>query len=355
MSISRFWTSSSAARSRRCARSTLTDSPQTAITPRELFFDRRRLLLAFATLPMACRSEGGREPIVPALERPDVFPARRNEEIQLPQGAFEGLTEREVAGRHTNFYEFLPGRAGDLTRLTTNFEATPWTLEVAGACAEPLSLSLDDLFAFEHEERLYHFRCVERWSMNVPWTGFPLHRVIERCRPLDTARYVRFESALQPSRMPGVDQAPQYPWPYHEALRLDEAVHPLTLLATGVYGEPLPKQHGAPVRLVVPWKYGYKSAKSLVRIELVEEAPTTFWQEAFPHEYGFLSNVNPNIPHPRWDQDKSFVLRDDPVWPTVRDTFPTELFNGYEDEVGHLYPDEPREPQVALQPGQIAR
>ena len=328
------------------------------VTPAKVFFDRRTFLhrAGLGLLGLACSGEPRGPRAIPALDRPDVFPAPRNHRIRLPSSVRSvPLTPRETAARHNNFYEFLPGRGGDVAPEAEDFQVEPWRLQVDGACRSPQTFTLDDLFQIPHEERLYHFRCVERWAMNVPWTGFPLHRLLEQVEPSDEVRWVTFESAAEPSTMPGLRLASHYPWPYREALRLDEALHDLTLLATGVYGAPLPRQHGAPLRLVVPWKYGYKSAKSLVRIRLVEDPPTTFWSEVSPHEYGLLSNVNPNLPHPRWGQSLSFWLRDDPVWPTAADTFPTALFNGYEEEVGPLYPDEPREPRPPLLPGEIAR
>lgn len=183
--------------------------------------------------------------------------------------------------------------------------------------------------------------------MNVPWTGFPLRKLLHKAQPRSSARFVVFTSALRPDEMPGVRQSRYLPWPYVEGLRMDEAMNELTLVATGVYGRPLLKQHGAPVRIVVPWKYGYKSPKSVVKIELVRERPRTFWQVR-PHEYGFLANVNPSIPHPRWSQETSY-------WLDTGETFPTPLFNGYAEEVEALYPDEPRAPLPALRPGGIAR
>jgi sulfoxide reductase catalytic subunit YedY len=265
------------------------------------------------------------------------------------------LTPRAAAARYNNFYELSPGGAADLRGLAPDFRTSPWRLEVRGACRRPRTLSLEELYRFPHRERLYHFRCVERWAMNVPWVGFPLWRLLEEVEPTSAARWVVFESAADRRTMPGIAAAPHYPWPYREALLIEEAMNDLTLLATGVYGAPLPRQHGAPVRLVVPWKYGYKNPKSLVKIELVEETPTTFWSRVAPHEYGLLSNVNPNIPHPRWSQELSFWLRDDPVWPTGEDTFPTPIFNGYEEQVAGLYLDEPRVPQRPRLPGEIAR
>ena len=328
-------------------------------TPPEVFFNRRQILrtlgLGTLGLSLACGKESSLETTTNLpVEGP--FPASRNAAVQLPSMLDSlDLTPREVAASHTNFYEFSPGRAGDLRGHASAFSTSPWQLEVGGACKHPRVFSLEDLYEFPHEERLYHFRCVERWAMNVPWTGIPLAHLLEEVEPTESARWVTFESLADRNAMPGIDATPHYPWPYHEALRLDEAWHDLTLLATGIYGAPLPLQHGAPMRLVVPWKYGYKSAKSLVKIHLVEEVPKTFWNTFAPNEYGLLSNVNPNLPHPRWSQQLSFWLRDDPVWPVADDTFPTPLFNGYEEQVAHLYPDEPRSHQRPRRPGEEAR
>jgi sulfoxide reductase catalytic subunit YedY len=336
------------------------DSPLIAsrITPPEVFFDRRRFLAglgAAAALPAfaiggqaaaaAALPEAAK--LTPPLSRPDVFPAKRDAAYELPEGIAHDMTPRDVAASHNNFYEFLPGRGGPAWEAAGEFVVEPWSVEIGGECARPQTLDLDDLFAFPHEERVYHFRCVERWAMNVPWSGFPLSKLLERVEPAPTARYVRFVSANRPSQMPGIEEAHWYPWPYFEALRMDEAMNELTLVVTGVYGEPLLKQHGAPVRVVVPWKYGYKNPKSIVKIELLREEPGTFWQIQ-PHEYGFLSNVNPNIPHPRWSQARSYWLHD-------QEPFETPIFNGYERYVAALYPDEPRTLQRPLRPGETAR
>jgi sulfoxide reductase catalytic subunit YedY len=265
----------------------------------------------------------------------------------LPAGLSAELTPRRAAASHNNFYEFLPGRGGPVWKHVGDFQVKPWKVEISGACSKPITLDLDDLFAFAHEERLYHFRCVERWAMNVPWSGFPLRKLLEKVEPKPKAKYVRFVSAHSPEQMPGLQAAAHYPWPYQEGLRLDEAMNELALVVTGVYGEPLLRQHGAPVRIIVPWKYGYKNPKSIVRIELTAKEPSFFWQ-IHPHEYGFLSNVNPNIPHPRWSQERSYWLHN-------QEWFPTPLFNGYGEYVAHLYPDEPLTPRRPLRPGQIAR
>jgi methionine sulfoxide reductase catalytic subunit len=329
--------------------------PSLEPTPREVFFDRRRFLAAtgagVAGLAVT-RGAAGAEPderiLKPPLQRPQVFPAKRNEKYVLPPAIRQDLTPRLTAATHNNFYEFLPGRGGPAWEGAGKFEVEPWKVEVTGACQNPMTLDLDALFAFPHEERVYHFRCVERWAMNVPWSGFPLRLLLEQAQPTAKARFVRFETANRPEQMPGIREAHWYPWPYHEALRLDEAMNELAMVVTGVYGEPLLKQHGAPVRIVVPWKYGYKNPKSIVKIELVEKQPMTFWMMQ-PHEYGFLSNINPNVPHPRWSQAHSYWL-DAPD-----EGFPTAIFNGYEAQVAALYPDEPRTPQQPLREGQTAR
>ncbi|MHC4947870.1 MAG: protein-methionine-sulfoxide reductase catalytic subunit MsrP [Planctomycetota bacterium] len=331
------------------------------VTPPEVFFDRRRFIqaaTAIAAAPMAARAAPpGRTDVrygrlQPPRAWPETFRVTRNEEIGLPRDLpSREPTPRLAAGSFNNFYEFIPGRAGPVWEHTDDFEVDPWALVITGECHQPLVVDLDDLDRFGHEERLYHFRCVERWAMNVPWTGFPLRWLLSKVRPTSNARYVRFVSANRADQMPGLAASQgSYAWPYHEALRIDEAMDDLVLVATGVYGEPLPKQHGAPVRIVVPWKYGYKSPKSIVAIELLAEQPLTFWgRPPYTHEYGFLSNVNPNIPHPRWSQARSHWLDDREAW------FPTPIFNGYADRVAHLYPDEPTTPQEALAPGQTAR
>ena len=321
------------------------------ITPREIFFNRRQFLAglgAAAALPGAALGQSDEAAkLAPPLSRPDVFPTQRNQEYRLPKGIAPRMTPRDVAASHNNFYEFLPGRGGPAWQYVGDFEVEPWKIEIDGECDRPQTVDLDDLFAFPHEERVYHFRCVERWAMNVPWSGFPLSMLLARVEPKPTARYVRFVSANRPDQMPGIVEASHYPWPYFEGLRLDEAMNELAMVVTGVYGEPLLKQHGAPVRVIVPWKYGFKNPKSIVRIELLADEPSTFWQIQ-PHEYGFLSNVNPNIPHPRWSQKQSYWLHNQAF-------FDTPIFNGYETYVAGLYPDEPRKLQRPLQPGQTAR
>ena len=332
-------------------------------TPKEAFFNRRDVVagLGVSLLGIAAGGEALAQPqpqpqpetepdpriLKPPILRKEIFPAKRNEAFALPAYLDQTLTPRLVAATHNNFYEFLPGRGGPAWQFADKFEVDPWKVEVKGLCKNPMTLDLDDLFEFPHEERLYHFRCVERWAMNVPWSGFPLSKLIEKAQPKKKAKFVRFVSAMDKETMPGISQASHYPWPYHEALRLDEAMNELAFVVTGAYGEPLLKQHGAPLRIAVPWKYGYKNPKSIVEIEFTDKQPRTFWQVQ-EHEYGFLSNVNPYIPHPRWSQQASYFLPDG-------QRFETKIFNGYERYVAELYPDEPRELQKALVPGQTAR
>ena len=336
------------------------------VTPEEVFFQRRKFLKNGLALSVAAGSTAmcrrGQDPLLTPnenppgedptlkvpLERPDVFPPRRNQAYPLPEKAGTALTPRKVAATHNNYYEFLPNRGGAVWKYTGDFKVEPWKVEIEGLCNRPMTLDLDDLFKFEHEERLYHFRCVERWAMNVPWSGFPLAKLIARAEPKSEAKFVRFTTVNRPAQMPGIKASSYYDWPYREALRLDEAMNPLAMVVTGVYGKPLPIQHGAPLRIIVPWKYGYKNPKSVVKIEFLKRQPKTFWMTQ-PHEYGFLSNVNPNIPHPRWSQKRSYWLHDRDRW------FPTEIFNGYGQYVADLYPDEPTKPQKALRPGQVAR
>ena len=328
--------------------------PSLRPTDEKIFFNRRHFIQSLglgsiSAVSASCSSAAAekQELLQEPLSRPEVFPPTVNASYTLPRGLETSLTPRREAASHNNFYEFLPGRGGPVWKHVEKFQVEPWKVEISGACRNPRTLGLDDLFGISHEERLYHFRCVERWAMNVPWSGFPLRKLIEDSDPKPEAKFVRFVTAYRPSQMPGIRQASNYPWPYHEALRIDEAMNELAMVVTGVYGKPLLKQHGAPVRIIVPWKYGYKNPKSVVKIEFVRKEPKIFWQ-ILPHEYGFLSNVNPFIPHPRWSQQRSYWL-DSESW------FPTPIFNGYDKYVADLYPDEPRAPQTRLRRGQTAR
>jgi len=257
---------------------------------------------------------------------PSVYPSPRNARFTLDRP----LTDEQAALSYTNFYEFkndkelVASRAAELT-------LRPWTVEVTGLVEKPFLIDVDTLLRkLPSEERLYRHRCVEAWAMAVPWTGTPMKAFVDRCRPRSAARFVRFVSFLRPEEAIGQREDRWYPWPYYEGLSLAEATNDLTLLATGIYGKPLPPQHGAPIRVVTPWKYGYKSIKSVVRVEFVKEQPPTFWNDLEPAEYDFLSNVNPAVPHPRWSQASERMLG-------TGERRPTQPYNGYGEWVAQLY------------------
>lgn len=239
------------------------------------------------------------------------------------------LTEKKMGIGYNNYYEFTTNKV-TVEHIAKDFPMSPWTIEVGGLAESPRTFTAEELNQlFRPEERIYRMRCVEAWSMVLPWTGFPLKRLLDLVKPTKEAKYVEFVSEADPEHMPGVKDY-SYPWPYTEGLRMDEAMHDLTILATGIYGEPLPPQSGGPVRLVVPWKYGFKSAKAIIKINLRAEEPPTFWSFMNPFEYGFYANVNPDVPHPRWSQAKEKRIGD----ADFRDTL---LFNGYGDQVSHFY------------------
>lgn len=240
----------------------------------------------------------------------------------------EPLTSYQDITHYNNFYEFSTDKAA-VAGQAAGWNPGPWQVKVDGLVENPQGFSLADLDRFSPEERIYRFRCVEGWSMVIPWRGFPLAALLERVKPLASAKYVAFTSYFDENSMPEARYA-GIPFPYVEGLRLDEALHPLTLLATGLYGKPLPNQNGAPVRLVVPWKYGFKSIKSVVRISLTEKEPPTTWNLANSREYGFYSNVNPAVDHPRWSQARERRIGELGLRPTLP-------FNGYEKEVAALY------------------
>ncbi|OBS32065.1 mononuclear molybdenum enzyme YedY [Tepidimonas fonticaldi] len=245
----------------------------------------------------------------------------------------EAPTPYELVTGYNNFYEFGTDKE-DPARLAHRMRLRPWTVQVDGLVARPLTLDLDDLLKLAPmEERVYRLRCVEGWSMVIPWIGYSLSALIEHARPLGSAKFVEFHTLADRETMPGLRSSVLL-WPYVEGLRMDEARHPLTLLAFGLYGELLPPQNGAPLRVVVPWKYGFKSAKSIVRIRFVERQPATAWSVAAPHEYGFYANVNPDVPHPRWSQATERRLGQGGLFaPRVK----TQPFNGYAEQVAGLY------------------
>lgn len=299
-------------------------------TPENIYKDRRRFM-AGVLKGTGVALAGG---IAGSLIGRDAFAAwvRGEKLANVVKSRYivnEDLTPYESVTEYNNFYEFGTGK-DDPFDNAKNFVTKPWTIEIAGEVAKPGTYDVEDLLRSEQlEERVYRHRCVETWSMVVPWVGVSLASIIKRLEPTSKAKYVAFETLLDPERMPG-QQRRVLQWPYVEGLRLDEAMNPLTLLATGVYGEVLPPQNGAPIRLVTPWKYGFKGIKSIVRITFTEKEPPTSWNISAPHEYGFYANVNPDVAHPRWSQAKErkigeFFKR------------PTEKFNGYGEEVASLY------------------
>jgi sulfoxide reductase catalytic subunit YedY len=263
--------------------------------------------------------------------------AKGNDFPNLKKSGFsvdDKLTDYKDATTYNNFYEFGTSKSAP-AKNAQDFEPRPWTVTVDGEAAKTGTFDLDEFIKpYTLEERIYRFRCVEGWSMVLPWVGFPLAELIKRFEPTSKAKYVAFETLLDPERMPG-QRRRVLNWPYREGLRMDEAMNPLTLLAVGMYGEVLPNQNGAPIRLVVPWKYGFKSIKSIVKISFVEHEPVCTWNQTAPDEYGFYSNVNPHVDHPRWSQATERKIGA-PFWaPKVK----TRMFNGYEEQVAALYKD----------------
>lgn len=246
-----------------------------------------------------------------------------HDELGSPVNSFHDITN------YNNYYEFSTDKQA-VNPLSKNFVTHPWTVEVYGLVDHPKTYAIEDLIKnFTQQERIYRLRCVEAWSMVIPWSGFTLASLLKEVQPTSDAKYVRFETVYRPDQMPG-QKDPLYPWPYQEGLRLDEAMNDLTILATGMYGEALPNPDGAPIRLVVPWKYGFKSIKGIVKIELVADQPATLWSSVAPNEYGFYSNVNPDRPHPRWSQASERRIGE-------LNRRPTLMFNGYADQVASMY------------------
>lgn len=240
------------------------------------------------------------------------------------------ISDEELATNYVNFYEFSTDKKRAVV-LAQNFNTQNWKIEISGEIEKPITLNMEDILKFPLEERIYRFRCVETWSMVVPWIGFELRHLIAKVKPTQKAKFIKFTTLFDKNQFPDQDALfPSIDYPYVEGLRMDEAMHPLTLLAVGMYKKPLKSQNGAPIRLVVPWKYGFKSIKSIVKIEFVEKQSLTTWQNYAPNEYGFYANVNPNVSHPRWSQANERALGD-------FFTKPTLMFNGYEKEVAKLY------------------
>ena len=242
------------------------------------------------------------------------------------------LTSYKDITTYNNYYEFGTGK-GDPFKNSQEFVTKPWSVTIEGEVDSPITLSAEEIISlFPSEERIYKLRCVEGWSMVIPWMGFSLSKLLSKVSIKNTAKFVEFESIYDPEQMKG-QRYPVLNWPYREGLRIDEAMHPITTVVTGLYGKPLPNQNGAPLRIFVPWKYGFKSAKAIVKIKLVENMPTSSWMRSSPREYGFYSNVNPNVSHPRWSQATERVIGEGILSPRIE----TEMFNGYGDEVANLY------------------
>ncbi|MFT3890265.1 MAG: protein-methionine-sulfoxide reductase catalytic subunit MsrP [Anaerolineales bacterium] len=295
------------------------------ITPYSQYLSRRDFMKAAGVLAgsalLASCAPKATETSVSNTPLPNL--PSKMDELGDPANSLEDISN------YNNFYEFTTDKVG-VAPLSQKFNPKPWTVEVSGLVNKPQTFGIEDLLSkFTQEERIYRLRCVEAWSMVIPWTGFTLSSLLKEVEPTSDAKFVRFETVYRPDEMPG-QKSPFYPWPYQEGLRLDEAMHDLTILATGLYGLPMPNSNGAPIRLVVPWKYGFKSIKSIVKIELVAEQPETMWHSIAANEYGFYSNVNPNRPHPRWSQASERRIGEF----SRRETL---MFNGYAEQVADLY------------------
>ena len=307
--------------------------PSSEITAEHIYKSRRQFMkgAAFAAtsaLLAACAPNGGNAPQgrAPVSADTDTTPgaiSATTDELGDPLNSYDDIIS------YNNYYEFDTDKESP-AKLSKNFPTSPWQVAVGGLVKNPGVYDIDDLRTkFDQEERIYRLRCVEAWSMVIPWQGFPLAKLLQEVEPTSDAKYVRFETIYDKENMPGL-KSPWYSWPYVEGLRLDEAMNDLTLLATGIYGKELLPQSGAPVRLVIPWKYGFKSIKSIVKIDLVDEMPTSLWMDAGPNEYGFYANVNPEVSHPRWSQANERRIGE----LGRRDTL---MFNGYTEQVAHLY------------------
>jgi sulfoxide reductase catalytic subunit YedY len=307
------------------------EPPASEITPEPVYRNRRRLLAAMAVLPAlgAC----GREPAEPASDLPTGEPLSVASRTDTTGG--EELTSWRDVTSYNNFYEFGTAK-NDPVRNAHTLKPRPWTVEIAGLAAKTGTFDLDEILRpHPLEERIYRLRCVEAWSMVIPWIGFPLADLLKRFEPESGARFVAFTTLLDPEQMPR-QRRRVLDWPYVEGLGIEEAMHPLAFIATGVYGHPLPNQNGAPLRLVVPWKYGFKSIKSIVRIEFTADRPRTSWNLSAPHEYGFYANVNPEVDHPRWSQASERRIAGSGS-SLFADRIPTRPFNGYGEQVASLY------------------
>ncbi|MBI5962152.1 MAG: protein-methionine-sulfoxide reductase catalytic subunit MsrP [Chloroflexi bacterium] len=294
------------------------------ITPKQVYLSRRDFMKAATLATGAALLTACAPSVANASENTGPVPTSdATDELGDKVNSYSDITN------YNNYYEFSTNKEA-VAPLSKNFKMAPWTVEVGGLVNKPKSYGVEDLLKlFPAEERIYRLRCVEAWSMVIPWNGFMLSKLLKAVEPTSDAKYVRFETLMDKEQMQG-QGSPFYPWPYQEGLRLDEAMNDLTILATGLYGEPLPPQDGGPIRLVVPWKYGFKSIKAIVKIELTSERPNTMWQTISPNEYGFYANVNPSVDHPRWSQTTERRIGE-------LSRRATHMFNGYGEQVAHLY------------------
>jgi sulfoxide reductase catalytic subunit YedY len=311
--------------------------PSSEITPKQIYLSRRKFMAGAAALattaalaacsPASLNQSSDAEP---GADQPDATATAGEATAGATTDELgDSLTTFKDVTNYNNFYEFTLDKE-DVAPKAADYPTSPWQVEVGGLVANPGVYDVNDLRTrFEQEERIYRLRCVEGWSMVIPWMGFPLAQLLKEVEPASEAKYVRFETILDPEKMPG-QSSPWYEWPYVEGLRVDEAMNDLVILSTGLYGEELLPQNGAPIRLVVPWKYGFKSITSIVKIDLVDEMPTSLWMAAAPNEYGFYANVNPEVAHPRWSQATERRIGELGRRKTI-------LFNGYEEQVAHLY------------------
>jgi sulfoxide reductase catalytic subunit YedY len=298
--------------------------PDSEATPEAVFLNRRALMAGGAGLMAA--SLTGRAEAGPADPTSDLYPAKRNETYKLDRP----ITDEKFSGDYNNYYEF--GTSKSVAAAAEKLKIRPWSVKIDGLVEKPIEIAVDDLIRkMPIEERLYRLRCVEAWSMAVPWTGFPVSSLVALAKPTADARYTVMQTFKDPGQAPGQKQF-WYPWPYTEGLTIEEAKNDLAFMVTGVYGKPLGNQFGAPLRLAVPWKYGFKSVKAINRITFAKERPKTFWEGLQASEYGFWANVNPEVPHPRWSQASERVLGTGEMRPTI-------LFNGYGEYVADLYKD----------------
>jgi sulfoxide reductase catalytic subunit YedY len=301
--------------------------PESQATPEHIFLNRRKLLTGAASTAAAIALPGAAfAQRVADIPDPSakLYPAKRNEKYVLGRD----LTPEDVATSYNNFYEF--GFTKDIVRAAQALPIRPWTVKFDGMVEKEMTLGIDDILKqVQIEERLYRMRCVEAWSMAVPWSGFAMARLVELAKPLSSAKYIRMETFMNPKVAP-LQKDFRYPWPYVEGCTIAEATNELAFMVTGIYGKPLPKQHGAPVRMMLPWKYGFKSLKSIVRFTFTDKRPVGYWEKTQGSEYGFWANVNPEVSHPRWSQATEEVIGSGK-------RIPTQIFNGYGEYVADLY------------------